>query len=149
MVEHEALSHRAMKHAAWEAKKELGSKIKAVKKSPYLANSISSKKTSLPPMARGRSPMAKRRSPGKGHGGHRSPEVKHSPTKGQKSISSPHRPTPSPVRSEVLPTPTGFMKIPTHETDSRLTTPTARRITSSSKAEPLLWKIGEDYGKDY
>lgn len=140
LVEQALVSQRAMKHAAWGAKKDIRSKIKAVKKSPYSVNMrLPKRQVVTPPPA---TPVDKQRvgsqktrpgSTGK-QGGFGSPLV---PQKTQPVV---------PPASKSA-TPVGFRKIrdPTRQS----TTPTGRKAspTSRSTQDPLLWRIGEDYGE--
>lgn len=129
MVEQAVLSQRAIKHAAWGAKKDLSSKIKAMKTSPYKADQaklLQQTQLKAPPTSKdvpdGRARGVRRLQP--------------SPTSPRKIAAGP----PSVKPAIVLPTPSGFRRI---RDPSALTTSPRKRTST----EPLLWKVGEDYGK--
>lgn len=138
LVEQAVISQRAMKHAAWGAKKEIRSKLQTMKKSPYNASMRPVFPQIIPTRSRGDKRVAQR-------------VIK----KGGR-FSSPATPPPTPAlnkspmdpstagKSSVLATPVGFRKV--REDAGYQTTPTRSKTPPTSKPDPLLWKIGEDYG---
>jgi hypothetical protein len=125
-----------MKHAAWGAKKDIRFRINAVKKSPYNVTMKLPKiqpATTLPATPGGRQKVRALKSRPAGTGKQEESGV---PEKPQPVI-------PPPPKSEVLPTPVGFRKI--RDTSRQSTTPSGSK--SRSTRDPLLWRIGEDYGE--
>ena len=129
-MEQAVVSQRAMKHAAWGAKKEIRSKLHNMKKSPYNADM----KPVLPRIAPLKSQGAKRVTT---QGVKPKPGQKIVPPTTPPSTPKTHTTTSPPVAGKfsVLATPVGFRKV---REESRQQT--------ASEADPLLWKIGEDYG---
>ena len=142
MVEQAVVSQRAMRHAAWGAKKDIQSKIRSIKKtSPYKAVTRAVHPQEVLPASTQSRPQSRG-----GHGGSPGkwgriwpPRTPSTPGGGGAAVATP--PAPPANNSTVLATPTGFKKVretPPHATPTR---------SKASEQDPTLWKIGEDYGK--
>ena len=139
LVEQAVVSQRAMRHAAWGAKKDIKSKLQSIKKSPYKAITRAVHPQDIQP------PFPPPRPRSKGEQGRvtgkesriQTPRGPSTPAAGRSVVSPPV------AKSAVLATPTGFKKV---RDTSPQTTPTKGKTQPSSERDPALWKIGEDYG---
>lgn len=134
LVEQAVVSQRAMRHAAWGAKKDIQTKIKKIKRSPYKAVTRVVHPKEILPVTPAQRPLSKggtRKSPGKQN------KVQPLPsTPGAKGRTI----SPAAATSTVLATPTGFKKVRGEVTPKT-------QPTLASERDPTLWKIGEDYGR--
>ena len=137
MVEQAVVSQRAMRHAAWGAKKQIRSQLQVIKKSPYKVQMRPLLQTT--PTSQGPQKPAEKKLGGT--------------SKRERKLVTPATPPPSANKSPISPpvagkpsvlaTPQGFRKI--REASRQPATPTSK-TTPTPKPDPLLWKIGEDYG---
>lgn len=131
-----------MNHAAWGAKKDIRSRIRTIKRSPYNAIMKPVRYQTWPnPLATqkgGQGAQTTRRVGTPRQGKLRTPTVPKTPP--PTASISPVTP-PAATKYVVLATPTGFKKVREEQA-----TPSRSKTPPTSKQEPLLWKIGEDYG---
>lgn len=135
LVEQAVVSQRAMKHAAWDAKKEIRSKLQTMKKSPYNASMRPTLPQITPAKSRGAKRATRQIVPKQEERDILPPTSSPAPVP-KKSLMSP----PVAGKSSVLATPVGFRKVREVAKQQATTTP------PTSGPDPLLWKIGEDYG---
>ena len=136
LVEQAVVSQRAMRHAAWGAKKDIKSKLQLIKKSPYKAvTKVVHPQEIFPAPPTPRTPS--KGGPRTKQDKLQTPRGPSTPAGGRSTIS------PCMAGSTVLATPTGFKKV--RNATSQDTPPRSK----TPQQDPSLWKIGEDYGRFY